>query len=211
MIYLKNESDAEDALQSIFVKQIEKDKRFDDPEQEKAWYITVTKNYCKDVLKSSWSKHSSLYEMEEEPPAKEEDNDLKTITYTGGFKEGIFEGKGKKTLEYNDGDKEIMEGDWKNGVSNGGVCYDCLYVVPPDGTNTIRELYNGYMKDGIRNGMGTQKFYYDNGTVVTMTGEWDNNSMTDGSTVTYQDANGNIFKSGIWKNGTIEVQKSKGE
>ncbi|MBQ7077543.1 MAG: sigma-70 family RNA polymerase sigma factor [Lachnospiraceae bacterium] len=78
MIYLKNESDAEDALQSIFVKQIEKDKRFDDPEQEKAWYITVTKNYCKDVLKSSWSKHSSLYEMEEEPPAKEEDNDLKT-------------------------------------------------------------------------------------------------------------------------------------
>ena len=140
-----------------------------------------------------------------------EENDLKTITYTGGFKEGIFEGKGKKTLEYNDGDKEIMEGDWKNGVSNGSVCYDCLYVVPPDGTNTIRELYNGYMKDGIRNGMGTQKFYYDNGTVVTMTGEWDNNSMTDGSTVTYQDANGNIFKSGIWKNGTIEVQKSKGE
>lgn len=76
MLYLNNEADAEDALQNIFVKQIEKDRRFDDPEQEKAWYITVTKNYCKDVLKSSWQKRSSMDDIDE-PAAYSEDMDLK--------------------------------------------------------------------------------------------------------------------------------------
>ncbi|MCR5344818.1 MAG: sigma-70 family RNA polymerase sigma factor [Lachnospiraceae bacterium] len=76
MLYLNNEADAEDALQNIFVKQIEKDRRFDDPEQEKAWYITVTKNYCKDVLKSSWQKRSSMDDIDE-PAAYSEDTDLK--------------------------------------------------------------------------------------------------------------------------------------
>lgn len=75
MLYLNNEADAEDALQSIFLKQIEKDYRFDDPEQEKAWYITVTKNYCKDVLKSSWQKRTSMDDIDE-PAASSEDTDL---------------------------------------------------------------------------------------------------------------------------------------
>lgn len=75
MIYLNNEADAEDALQSIFLKQIEKDRRFDNPEEEKAWYITVTKNYCKDILKSAWSKRSAIEDVEE-PEAESVDTEL---------------------------------------------------------------------------------------------------------------------------------------
>lgn len=75
MIYLNNEADAEDALQSIFLKQIEKDRRFDNPEEEKAWYITVTKNYCKDILKSVWNKRNAIEDVEE-PEAQSVDTEL---------------------------------------------------------------------------------------------------------------------------------------
>ena len=75
MIYLNNAADAEDALQSIFLKQIEKDRRFDDPEEEKAWYITVTKNYCKDILKSAWNKRNAIEDVEE-PEAQSVDTEL---------------------------------------------------------------------------------------------------------------------------------------
>ncbi|MFZ5986492.1 MAG: RNA polymerase sigma factor [Bacillota bacterium] len=53
-IYLKNHADAEDAVQSIFLKLLKTDKTFNNFEHEKAWLIVTTKNYCKDILKSWW-------------------------------------------------------------------------------------------------------------------------------------------------------------
>lgn len=53
-ILLKNTADADDAVQSIFLKLLKHDKRLNGPEHEKAWLIVTTKNYCKDVLKSGW-------------------------------------------------------------------------------------------------------------------------------------------------------------
>lgn len=53
-ILLKNTADADDAVQSIFLKLLNHDKPFNDREHEKAWLIVTTKNYCKDVLKSWW-------------------------------------------------------------------------------------------------------------------------------------------------------------
>jgi RNA polymerase sigma-70 factor (ECF subfamily) len=53
-IYLKNPTDSEDAVQSIFLKLLKSNTSFADPEHEKAWLIVTTRNYCKDLLKSWW-------------------------------------------------------------------------------------------------------------------------------------------------------------
>ena len=56
LLYLKNRADTEDAMQSIFLKAWEHQKNFLDENHERAWFVTVTRNYCKDELKSSWKK-----------------------------------------------------------------------------------------------------------------------------------------------------------
>jgi len=53
-MYLKNPADAEDAVQSIFLKLLNTDKTFTDCEHEKAWLIVIAQNHCKDILKSWW-------------------------------------------------------------------------------------------------------------------------------------------------------------
>ncbi|XID90343.1 RNA polymerase sigma factor [Paenibacillaceae bacterium WGS1546] len=53
-IYLRNPVDAEDAVQSVFVKLIQSQTVFNDREHEKAWLTVTARNYCKDVLKSWW-------------------------------------------------------------------------------------------------------------------------------------------------------------
>ena len=54
--YLKNTSDAEDAVQQTFLKIIEKNMHFESFDHEKAWLIRVCTNLCKDSLKSSHRK-----------------------------------------------------------------------------------------------------------------------------------------------------------
>ncbi len=64
-LYLKNHHDAQDASQTIFEKYISQDKRFEDESHEKAWFITVSKNYCKDELKKFWKKkRADIEDME---------------------------------------------------------------------------------------------------------------------------------------------------
>ncbi|GAA3413191.1 RNA polymerase sigma factor [Paenibacillus hodogayensis] len=53
-IYLKNPVDAEDAVQSVFLKLIKSQMVFNDHEHEKAWLTVTARNYCKDVLKNWW-------------------------------------------------------------------------------------------------------------------------------------------------------------
>ncbi|GIO39623.1 RNA polymerase subunit sigma [Paenibacillus antibioticophila] len=53
-IYLKNPVDAEDAVQSVFLKLIKYPKMFNDRDHEKAWLTVTARNHCKDVLKSWW-------------------------------------------------------------------------------------------------------------------------------------------------------------
>ena len=65
MMMLKNTSDAEDAVQNIFLKYIEKEFEFTDTEHENAWFITVTRNYCRDQLKHSWNRRVDLGEIPE--------------------------------------------------------------------------------------------------------------------------------------------------
>ena len=55
-ILLKNTTDTEDAVQSIFTKIIEKNINFESIEHEKAWLIVSSKNHCKNLLRHWWKK-----------------------------------------------------------------------------------------------------------------------------------------------------------
>lgn len=54
--YLGNVADAQDAVQNIFMKLLEKQIRFRDEQHEMAWFYTVARNHCKDLLRSGWRK-----------------------------------------------------------------------------------------------------------------------------------------------------------
>ncbi|MDP4094921.1 MAG: sigma-70 family RNA polymerase sigma factor [Bacillota bacterium] len=49
LVILSNKSDAEDAIQETFLKYIKKQPVFNMPEHEKAWFIRVASNVCKDI------------------------------------------------------------------------------------------------------------------------------------------------------------------
>ena len=52
--WCKNRPDAEDMVQSAFVKYLRADKDFDSPEHERAWLIRVVINNCKKLMISPW-------------------------------------------------------------------------------------------------------------------------------------------------------------
>lgn len=52
MIHLKNNADTEDIFQTVFLKYLLSSVVFESAEHEKAWFIRVTINACKDLLKS---------------------------------------------------------------------------------------------------------------------------------------------------------------
>lgn len=52
MIHLKNHADTEDIFQNVFLKYVLSSTVFESEEHEKAWFIRVTINACKDLLKS---------------------------------------------------------------------------------------------------------------------------------------------------------------
>ena len=63
-VYLKNDADAEDIFQNVFLKYALRNQVFESPQHEKAWIIRVTVNACKDLLKSFFrSKTVSLGEL----------------------------------------------------------------------------------------------------------------------------------------------------
>ena len=76
MLMLNNVSDAEDAVQNVFLKYIEKGSSFEDIEHEKAWFITVTRNYCKDQLKNFWKRNVDMGDIPEQIQEEEQDNEL---------------------------------------------------------------------------------------------------------------------------------------
>lgn len=51
LVILCNHYDAEDALQKTFLRYVEKKPIFNDCEHEKAWFIVVATNICKDMLR----------------------------------------------------------------------------------------------------------------------------------------------------------------
>lgn len=57
-VHLKNRFDAEDIFQTVFLKYILSSVTFESDEHEKAWFIRITVNACKDTLKSYFRSHT---------------------------------------------------------------------------------------------------------------------------------------------------------
>lgn len=75
MIHLKNHADTEDIFQTIFLKYVTGTTEFESEEHEKAWFIRVTINACKDLLRSFFrSRTVSLDDLLEQPDQVPEDH-----------------------------------------------------------------------------------------------------------------------------------------
>lgn len=67
VVHLKNEADAEDIFQNVFLKYALSTGDFESEEHERAWMIRVTINACKDFLKSFFrSRTVSIDEVVEQ-------------------------------------------------------------------------------------------------------------------------------------------------
>ena len=65
MLHLKNYADTEDIFQNVFLKYALSSIRFESEEHERAWFIRVTLNACRDLLKSFFrSRTVSLEDLE---------------------------------------------------------------------------------------------------------------------------------------------------
>lgn len=68
LIHLKNQADSEDVFQTVFLKYVLSSAVFEDGEHEKAWFIRVTLNACRDLLRSFFrSRTVPLEELLELP------------------------------------------------------------------------------------------------------------------------------------------------
>ena len=76
IVYLKNEADAEDAFQDIFIKLFEKNPKFNDEEHIKAWLIKCTTNHCKNILGSYWNRFRVSMDNVILPIEDKEDDEL---------------------------------------------------------------------------------------------------------------------------------------
>lgn len=75
MVHLKNYEDSEDIFQTVFLKYVLSSVSFENEEHEKAWFIRVTINACKDLLKNFFRSHTvSLDEIIEQPALMPPDN-----------------------------------------------------------------------------------------------------------------------------------------
>ena len=75
MIHLKNHTDTEDIFQTVFLKYVTGTTEFKSEEHEKAWFIRVTINACKDLLRSFFrSRTVSLDDLLEQPDQVPEDH-----------------------------------------------------------------------------------------------------------------------------------------
>ncbi len=75
MIHLKNHTDTEDIFQAVFLKYVTGTTEFESEEHEKAWFIRVTINACKDLLRSFFrSRTVSLDDLLEQPDQVPEDH-----------------------------------------------------------------------------------------------------------------------------------------
>ena len=75
MIHLKNHADTEDIFQTVFLKYVTGTTEFESEKHEKAWFIRVTINACKDLLRSFFrSRTVSLDDLLEQPDQVPEDH-----------------------------------------------------------------------------------------------------------------------------------------
>lgn len=72
---LKHRQDAEDIHQEVFLKYLKKNPTFESAEHEKAWFLRVTVNLCKNNWKTAWRQNVVGLTEEDLPAAAEEEQD----------------------------------------------------------------------------------------------------------------------------------------
>ena len=75
MIHLKNYADTEDIFQNVFLKYVLSTAVFESEEHEKAWFIRVTINACRDLLKSFFRSRTVSLDTLLDQPADLTEND----------------------------------------------------------------------------------------------------------------------------------------
>lgn len=78
-LYLKNPADAEDAVQTVFLKYLKAHVNFQDGGRERAWLVTTAKNCCRDLLKSRWHRQRVPIESLPEPIAESADDRIRSL------------------------------------------------------------------------------------------------------------------------------------
>ncbi len=73
-MYMKNQQDAEDAMQMVFTRLIEKNPTFGNIRQEKAWIMITAANTCKSLLRRHNRRDISIEELTAELPAASEES-----------------------------------------------------------------------------------------------------------------------------------------
>lgn len=71
LIHVKNQADSEDVFQTVFVKYVLSSAVFENDEHEKAWFIRVTINACRDLLRSFFRSRTVPLEELIDLPAEE--------------------------------------------------------------------------------------------------------------------------------------------
>ena len=71
---LKNRADAEDAVQTVFIKLLQNEKPFTDHEHEKAWLIRTARNHCLNLLSHWWRRKRVSMDSLSEPEVPHGDN-----------------------------------------------------------------------------------------------------------------------------------------
>lgn len=69
--YLGNPADAQDAVQNIFIRLLEKKIAFRDGQHEMAWFYTVARNHCRDILRSGQRKKQLVSDAFSEAAAQQ--------------------------------------------------------------------------------------------------------------------------------------------
>lgn len=77
---VRTRSDADDIYQEVFLRYVRKAPLFDSAEHEKAWFMRVTINCCKNFWKSLWMQRRSAYE-----------SDVLEVSETGGEDQLLIE------------------------------------------------------------------------------------------------------------------------
>lgn len=79
---LLSREDAEDAVQEVFFKYMDKTPSFQDVEHEKAWFIRVTINQCRDFWRRKKLRRYTPLEEVVHLPAKEQENSMLELILT---------------------------------------------------------------------------------------------------------------------------------
>ena len=75
-VYLRSRADAEDAVQSVFLKYLQKRPAFRGPEHEQGWLLLTAKNVCRDMLRAWWRRQRVGLDELPEPATPATDGEI---------------------------------------------------------------------------------------------------------------------------------------